>query len=372
MSRAVVEVGPVTIRGPNPVATELVWTALEAIDDDLALIGESAVPVPELWTDLMRTAMGDVDTALLVCPTWWPSGRIDRVRRSTAPAVKVIGRTALLQRRDPVTVVEIALELTLITRPDARPVVIAHTGDDVADKVVAAAGPAGPVLIDAPVSGALAGAIANRLRGNRIQVRLVDEGDIRRAAETPPDDTAPTVDANRSRRTAALVGVVAATAALCGGFALRGGDVRTAGTASTLLVDGRVQVTVPASWTVEHITTGPGSARVQITAPSGEVALHVTQSVGPSRADLAQTAATLRAALSDEPRSVFVDFDPSGSPVGRAAVTYRELRPDHHVAWAVVLDDGVRIAIGCQSAPGRELAVREVCDQAIRSARTIS
>lgn len=374
MTRAVVEVGPTSIHGANSVDAGLVWTAFEAIDDDLALVGEAAVPVPELWIELMRSAVGDADTVLMVCPTWWPRTRVDRVREATAAsAVEVIGRTTLLQRRDPVTVVEIAPEMILVTRPGARSVVITDVGDDVVDKVVAVAGLMGPVLIDAPATAVVAEAIANRLRDKRIQARLVDESELRRAAETSPDDTsAPAVAAHRSRRTAVLSGAVAATVAVCGGLALRGGDAPAATTASTLLVEGRVQVTVPASWAVEHITTGPGSARAQITSPSGDAALHVTQSVGPPDANLAQTAASLHAALSDEPHDVFVDFDPADFPAGRVAVTYRELRPDRHVAWAVVVDDGVRIAIGCQTTPGHESTVREVCDQAIRSAHAIS
>src|SRR4029077_9102531 len=40
-------------------------------------------------------------------------------------------------------------------------------------------------------------------------------------------------------------------------------------------------------------------------------------------------------------------------------------------AWAVLVDDSLRIAIGCQSAPGHEEAVREACDQAIRSAHGV-
>ena len=45
------------------------------------------------------------------------------------------------------------------------------------------------------------------------------------------------------------------------------------------LVEGRVALTVPASWLTQRVIAGPGSARVQVTSPSDpEVALHVTQS----------------------------------------------------------------------------------------------
>ena len=48
---------------------------------------------------------------------------------------------------------------------------------------------------------------------------------------------------------------------------------------TTFLVEGRVALTVPATWPTQRVIAGPGSARVQVTSPSDpEVALHVTQS----------------------------------------------------------------------------------------------
>jgi type VII secretion-associated protein (TIGR03931 family) len=52
-------------------------------------------------------------------------------------------------------------------------------------------------------------------------------------------------------------------------------------------------------------------------------------------------------------------------------VTYREVRAEHEVAWTVLADDGIRIAIGCQSGPHREHLVRDACDQAIQSAHAV-
>ena len=37
----------------------------------------------------------------------------------------------------------------------------------------------------------------------------------------------------------------------------------------------------------------------------------------------------------------------------------------------MLTDDDVRIAIGCQSGPGREWLVRDACDQAIQSAHAV-
>ncbi|KUI09109.1 hypothetical protein AU190_05475 [Mycolicibacterium acapulense] len=377
MSRTLVEVGPASIHGANPLDRELVSSALEAIDDDLALVGEAAVPARELWSQLMAAAVGDADHVVLVCPTWWPSARIDRVREATtATSVEVIGRTAVLQRQIRATVIEIAAELVVVTRLAATAVVIANVDDEVANRVVAAVGCAGPVLIDAPAGlGPLPDVIAEELRGNGIEVHFAYEDAVRRPEAEPPAPDAVTADSepHQPRRATVLTIVVASTIAICGGLVLSGDGDREQHVAPTLVVEGRVQVTVPAAWSVQHITSGPGSARAQITSPSdADVALHLTQSVGPPHADLAQTAAALRSALAGEPDDVFVDFNPAGAPAGRAGVTYRELRADHHVAWTVLVDDGVRIAIGCQSAPGRESTVREVCDQAIRSAHAIS
>jgi type VII secretion-associated protein (TIGR03931 family) len=145
--------------------------------------------------------------------------------------------------------------------------------------------------------------------------------------------------------------------------------VQTAPT--TFLVEGRVALAVPANWPAERVVTGPGSARVQVTSPSDpEVALHVTQSRVAGET-LSGTAGRLRRAIDAEPAGVFVDFNPSGVSVGRPAVTYRELRVGHQVRWTVWLDGSVQISVGCQSRPADEDAVRDACEQAVRSAHAI-
>ena len=163
-------------------------------------------------------------------------------------------------------------------------------------------------------------------------------------------------------------------ALLCGGFAVvhdTGSDPPAGDMPMTLLVEGRVGVAVPAAWTAQRITSGPGSARVQVVSPSDrDVALHITQSGNPS-SRASRTADSLRTALGAEPDGTFVEFNPSDRRADRDAVTYREVRPDHHVAWTVLLDGTVRIAVGCQSPPGSEHLVREACDRAIRSAHAV-
>jgi type VII secretion-associated protein (TIGR03931 family) len=183
------------------------------------------------------------------------------------------------------------------------------------------------------------------------------------------------VPIHRHRRgLAVLAGAALCAAALCGGFAARGdaSEPPRAGMPVTLLVEGRVGVKVPVQWTVQRITSGPGSARVQVVSPSDvDVVVHITQSSIPSHQTLPMVADTLRTALAEEPAGVFVDFNPADRRADKPAVTYRENRADRQVAWTVLVDDDVRIAIGCQSAPRREELVRDACDQAIQSAHAV-
>jgi type VII secretion-associated protein (TIGR03931 family) len=142
-------------------------------------------------------------------------------------------------------------------------------------------------------------------------------------------------------------------------------------TPTTFLVEGRVALSVPANWPTRRVVGGPGSARVQVTSPlDPEVALHVTQSPVAGET-LSGTAERLKRAIDAEPAGVFVDFNPYGTSAGRPAVTYREVRTGHQVRWTVLLDGVVRISIGCQSRPGGEDAVRDACDQAVRSAHAV-
>jgi type VII secretion-associated protein (TIGR03931 family) len=86
---------------------------------------------------------------------------------------------------------------------------------------------------------------------------------------------------------------------------------------------------------------------------------------------LSDTAETLQHAINEAPGGVFTDFNPNGRSAGRAAVTYREVRAGHDIRWVVLLDGAVRISIGCQSRPDDELAVRDACELAVRSAHAL-
>ncbi len=165
------------------------------------------------------------------------------------------------------------------------------------------------------------------------------------------------------RRTVAAMAVVAA-----GGAALIGWHRPQPPPVAVSLVEGRVAVLIPPDWTVERRTTGPGSPRVRVGSPDDpQTAVNITWSHAPG-ITLAETAASLRKAAAAEPAGVF-DFASTVRSGSRPAVTYRETRPGLVVRWTVLIDGSTRIAVGCQSAPGRAATVLAPCLQAVRSAR---
>jgi type VII secretion-associated protein (TIGR03931 family) len=362
----VVEVGPISVRGPYCAEEKWVSAGIEGIDDELILVDDRPVDIADVWCTIMRDVVGGpTETVVVVCPTWWPSARVERVTeaaRTVANEVVVMRRAQVLGGSGPV-LVEIAPEFTVVST--ASGIFAALTQGDI-DTLVAKIPTRGVAVVDGP----LAAVIADRLRSNGVAVTVADPDWVRRgveaihsAHETDEPEERPST---KRGMTAVLAGTVLSAAALCGGYVARP-DAHPPNPAvpMTLLVEGRVGVMVPARWVVQRITSGPGSARVQVVSPDdGEVALHVTQSPLVPPQSREQVAESLRRALSEASDSVFVDFDP-------AALTYREVRADHHIAWFVLIDGTLRIAIGCQSAPGRHEAVRDACDRAIRSAHAV-
>ncbi len=391
MTDILIEIGPGTVRGPNDAPAEWVSAGLECIDDEIALIDDHPVSVAEVWREVLRSILrSPAGTVVLVCPTWWASSRIDLVcdaARTMATEVVVLQRTralcAGLPDRAP-TVAEITGEFVVVTRPRAGIVVVPRPCG--AEAVARRVDGATAVLVDAPAgvdgASALGAAIADRLRADSVAVSIADDEWVRRGAatlvlplsDTPADsEKRPRIQLNR-RGVAVLAGTVLSVAALCGGLAMRHdtSDPVAEDMPMTLLVEGRVGVKVPAQWSVQRITSGPGSARVQVVSSlHSDIAVHVTQSSIPSHQTQEMAAESLRRALNEQPLGVFVDFNPADRRVDRPAVTYREVRAGHHIVWAVLVDDALRIAIGCQSGPGREELVRDACDQAIQSAHAV-
>lgn len=383
---------------------EVVRVALDAIDDRVALVEERPVTVDALWEAALRSATcASCDGMVVVHPSWWSSARVGVL---SAAAARVAGevwthpRSWLLRRvsrTQPAVVVEIAERLVAITGNEATAVARNAEPQSVADHVagiIAGLVPAA-VLIDAPgaVAGApaLAALIAGAVRGggqsapevleiNDIRLdRLARSAVPRAPVASGPAATAPAVARRlRSRaRTLSGLGAAAIVVALAAPAAITMGRTgvvapkQVDAAATTFLVEGRVALSVPATWPTHRVVTGPGSARVQVTSPADpEVALHITQSPVAGET-LSGTAERLKRAIDAEPAGLFVDFNPSGTSAGRPAVTYREIRPGHHVRWTVLLDGPVRISVGCQSRPGDEGAVRDVCEQAVRSAHAI-
>jgi type VII secretion-associated protein (TIGR03931 family) len=379
-------VGPVAVRGQFRADEDVESTALQFIDDQIAMLDEQPVAVTAIWRQVFSAVLPEhVETAVLVCPTWWPSPRIERVREAAAiRSTKVV----VVQRADVLVVdipgipavVEIAPEFVVIWRSGGVIAAEPRLGDDVdivrsvADGVASAT----TVVLDAPrgVAGAvdLARAISEHLRADGVAVTTVSSDRVLAAARDrnrnhcKPEPVWP-----RGRRVAGLTAVGASVALVCVGLGFASGTDQSDVTPvpMTLLVEGRVALKVPALWRVQRITSGSGSARVQVTAPDSPNAVLLTQSQVRRGEPLSATSATLRNALDDQQAGIFSAFKPDDRRVDRAAATYREVRDGRQIDWTVFVDDAVRIGIGCQSAPGSEFVGDYVCEEAIRSAHAL-
>jgi type VII secretion-associated protein (TIGR03931 family) len=417
--RAIIEVGPGEIRrlccGPSMAAdadadaSEIRDAALHAIDDCVGLVEGRPVAVDALWSAALRSLDCATDGAgngtVVVHPSWWSSSRVGVVTgaaKSMPGDVSVRPRSWLLSQAsnaDPeaMVVVEIAERVVAIVGAETVGVPRGVEQDLVAEEVATvigemSSGTTAVVLIDVPSTVAeasgLAAAIASEVRKSGQRAMEIDAARLSRLAasartalpnrgESSQRESAASARGVRSPRPmlrglAAAAVVFAAVAPVVIGAGGRGVAPPTTAP-TTFLVEGRVALTVPAYWTAQRVLAGPGSARVQVTSPADpEAALHVTQSPVPPDETMGVTADRLQRAIGSEPDGVFVDFNPSGISAGRPAVTYREVRASHQVRWTVVVDGPVRISIGCQSRPGGEDKVRDVCEQAVRSAHTIS
>jgi type VII secretion-associated protein (TIGR03931 family) len=378
VSDAVVVVGPKAISGQGAVDPELAATALECVDDDLALVDDRVVRVDDLWRDVLGSAVdGCRGDLLLICPSWWAN---PRVARASAAAGRRAGNVVVLRRAEVLagacTVVELAPDVVVIHADGQRHVIArVNAGPGLVDAVVACVDGLAAVTIDVPAGLALLGAdLARALRNRGVDVTLVDDRMLVDAVRGSRSSVTCEAATARRRPTprAAAVGVAIVTASALA-VAAMGLDTRTeASNDAAWLVEGRVAVEVPAQWTVQRITSGPGSARVQVISPSDRAeAIHVTQSRVSETQTLDSAAEVLRSALAEEPEGVFVDFAASGERAHRAAVTYREIRADRRIDWTVLLDGGVRIAIGCQGSHERPRPER-LCDRAIRSAHAVA
>lgn len=399
---AVVEVGPGAIRrlccetdkDTETETSEIYAAALGAVDDRVALVDGRPIAVAALWRAVLRSLdCGGTDAhepMVVVHPSWWSASRVDAI--AVANQCVAQPRSWLLARAvsvepEAMVVVEICERLVAIMGDEVVAVPRTAKPQSVAEQVaraIAGMRHASVVLIDAPstVVGAPAVAVliaeAVREANGAQATTMIDDArlaELAQLVQLPADQPSElTAGPRRVRpRGRALPGLTLAGALLAASVPAAAtlghrGVPPSQKEPSTFLVEGGVTLTVPANWPIQRVLAGPGSARVQLTSPADpEVALHVTQTPVPGET-LDGTAERLKRAIDAEPGGVFVDFNPSGVSAGRPAVTYREVRAGHHVRWTVVHDGAVRISIGCQSRPGGEDAVREVCDQAVRSA----
>jgi len=405
VSTHVIEVGPKVIRqlccGGDAVADDdAVRAAFDSIDDPVTLVDLRPVTVDSLW----RMVLGSIDCgsperAIVVYPSWWAPARIDVLGAAAqvlADDVVMRPRSWLLTQTRPqvqrtTVVVEIADCFVAITgatvvaerrcgEPQRVVEAVVRSVLEMTSDVTAAA------LIDAPSTvaeaGGLAAGIAEGLHasGGLGTVLVVDDARLKTYVAHIIQDEDSRCESHVAGRhyrphwaLALAVLFTVAVAVVLGALAsARHAAPADDGVPTTVLVEGRVALEVPAQWPTQRVVAGPGSARVQVTSPSDpEMSLHVTQSRVAFEA-LSATAEFLKQAIDAEPTGVFVDFNPAGNVAGRPAVTYREVRPAHDIRWTVLVDKAVRISIGCQSRNGHEEAMRQACELAVRSARALS
>jgi type VII secretion-associated protein (TIGR03931 family) len=408
MRAHIVEVGPRVVRqlccdGGVTADSEMISAAFDCIDDPVALLKQRPVAVDALWRRVLGSVdCGNPERVTVIHPSWWAPSRIEVVSSAAqclAGEIVMRPRSWLLTlestfgpHRETV-VVEIAEGFVVITgaavvaetrrgEPRAVAEAVVRSIVDVAKDGHALAVIDVPSAVDG--AAALATMIAEEARASGGMTAVqVDEARLRELAAlgVAGDDSAAEPDiADAGQRhgrrlwaVALLVVLVVLAVALLGISALgRRGAPANGGPPTTYLVEGHVALEVPADWPIRRVLAGPGSARVQVTSPADpDVALHVTQS-RVALESLGATAEFLKQAIDAEPAGTFVDFNPADRRVGRPAATYREVRSGHDIRWTVWVDKAVRISIGCQSPHGRDDAVRQACELAVRSARALS
>lgn len=374
MTPVVVEVGPQTVCGPGSVSPQWIATALDCIDDPIALLDGYPVDVSGLWRDVLDAAAGERPGPLvLVVPTWWSTGRVGVIADAAggvASDVMVRRRSEILAATD-ATLVELSTEYAAVTSPPAPPRVFARDAAEFTAHLETVTA----VVLDVPAGVPplpAASLAAIRRAGKPLTYctgdRLLQAAEAALAKHNARDGLGVGHIRPGRRSTAVLAGAVLTVAAVGGGWAAQTLTGRLSVDGTRMLVDGSVALRVPAQWSVERITSGSGSARLRVAASGGVPALHVTQSAHPGVTSIADVAESLRRAIGSEPDGVFVDFDPTAERGGRPAVTYVERRADGDTRWSVVVDGVTRIAIGCQGAP---TAVEDVCLEAVLSAHAV-
>ncbi|OHT88806.1 type VII secretion-associated protein [Mycobacteroides saopaulense] len=444
-TRVAIEVTEAAVRvrtddGVREAGRSDVWSAVAALDDEMALLPGRVVPSRALWAALFESLLTDrnvpvcLDSMVLIHPTTWGPVRrtlLSSAARMMAATLTVRSRAFALAERGvradlsgrSFVVVEVSpgeVAVTVVGRgSDGEPAsTVRHLEDrpwetKSAVAVARAVGraveevvrnePAGvaAILVDSPDRG-MGEAIVDAVDriGLTPGVTQVAEDSVFRDVGQPPrvsafldetaEDPAAVQDSEwtpaRPARSAsrlpqwwpvAAIGLAAATVVTGVVQTVASTRERLAPTtpvvATSLLVEGRVQLMVPAEWAVRRIPAGgSGSARVEVISPEdSEAMVHVTQVRVKSSETLAATADTLRAAMDKESSGVFTDFTADDSKMGRQAVTYTEVRKGHDIAWTVLLDNDLRIGLGCQYKKDSYSDVSQACEMAIRTAHAV-
>ena len=360
-----IEVGPGVIRrvgDPRPPAP-MGAAALRGIDDPVVLCEDGddeprPVDVDDLLRVVLTAAAGDAGEVTVLHPSWWPSPRIARVLSAAPAAAVTLSRSAWIrQRADAGVVIEVGDAVAVCT-PDALHV--RRRPDP--DWIIRSVGAAAAVVLDDPQGRAEE--IRNTLNDSGVTVRRVDLDALEVPAAVRP------VSRRRPAAAAAILSAALVVTAVVLA-APRDAPPPPAADESVSLVEGRLAVRVPAGWSVQRVTGGPGSARVEVRSPTDPAAvLHLTTAYTP-QSTLGATAAVLQRAVAALPRDVFSEVT-AGDLGGRPVLTYRERRPGRTIRWSVLLDGSTRIAIGCQSRAGRDGSTAQACERAVSSAREVT
>ena len=356
-----VEAGPITVRRLGEPAHARAEAALDGIDDAVVLIDEKPLYVDEVWRNLLADLCfrdGSSDGPLIVHPSWWPRSRVERISAAAPAGARCMRRCDVVAERigRPVIVIEVDRELVTVADGGAPPSF--HARRDL-DSIVAAITPNTDVVFDAP-AGVNSSAIRQALTDAGVAVREMNLDSLCAPDPTPARTPRP------RRPVPALTLIAVAAVALW----LRP-EHHPPAPDTVALVEGRIAVSVPAQWTVQRVTGGPGSRRLQVSAPGDAgAALHVTAAYVPE-STLSTAAEVLGRAAAAHPPGVFSDLR-TGVVAGRDVLTYQESRPGRVIRWTVLLDGATRIAVGCQSPPRSDAEVRQACEQAIRSAHEVT
>ncbi len=296
--RTIIATGPGTIRrlccGTGRVAddtSEIIHAALDAIDDQVALVDGRPVAVDSLWRTVLRPLVCEnlhaQKVIQVVHPSWWPSSRIDVV---TAAAAALSGdvqqrpRSRFLRQASNAApeapVVEIAERLVAISAEEVVAVPRRGDPDAVAEDIARLLtemdfGTAASVLIDVPgtVDGAqpLAALIAEKVRRTGLRAVEIDDARLSRLtasaiakAQDESPRPPPVVDARHVRSRVGIRGGLAAAAVVLAAtvpaITIVGHRAESSMDAApaTFLVEGRVALTVPATWRTAARGRGAG------------------------------------------------------------------------------------------------------------------